>query len=130
MKIIRFIVQSCLVTLVSFFLIGCAGKSGFIVKTVVESSGSDFESISYIQHCYYKSIDLGNCQYLDVSPNGQKALIQDSITGAVSVFHTNPLNKEGLTDVNIGRIEKIVWFDLENKVQVFIKGKPYDFATK
>jgi hypothetical protein len=95
---------------------------GFCSATLMRPSNSDFESIGYFGHCFFRGRDLGSCDALSVSPSGQLAAWQDSSTGRLRAFSPAWSEPRWLTDEFKGVVSEIEVSEASNEVHVRFDG--------
>jgi hypothetical protein len=95
---------------------------GFCSATLMRPSNSDFESIGYFGHCFFRGRDLGSCSALTVSASGQLAAWQDSSTGRIRVFSPPWSEPRWLTNEFTGVVSEIVVNEAAQEVHVSFDG--------
>ena len=84
----------------------------------MSESGSDFESIGYFNHCFYRGRDFGQCDRLSVSPSGRYALWQDSSSGGLRVFSPRWREPQFIFEEFQGLVLDVAWDEDASQVHV------------
>jgi len=95
---------------------------GFCAATVMRPSRSEFESIGYFGHCFYRGRDLGPCGELAVSPDGRYAAWVDSSTARVKAFAPGWSDPRWITYERNTKISRLAVTDDPAQVHVFTEG--------
>jgi hypothetical protein len=96
--------------------------NGFCSAIVQRDSASDFESIGYFGHCFYRGIDFGSCDSVSVSPSGKVFAWQDGPTGRLKAFSPDWSEPRWLTSEFRGLVSEIKWFESAGEIHVFYDG--------
>jgi hypothetical protein len=95
---------------------------GFCSATLMRPSSSDFESIGYFGHCFYRSRDLGSCSGLSVSPSGRVAAWQDGPSGGIRAFSPAWLEPRWLVPEFKGLVSQITWGETSGEAHISFQG--------
>ena len=95
---------------------------GFCSATLMRESNSEFESVGYFGHCFYRGRDLGACSALSVSPSGRLAAWQDAPTGRIRALSPSWAEPRWLTDEFKGLVSRIELSEETREVHVTFEG--------